>query len=152
MAARIRGSVFDTITLEEFPFLLEPKLKEKSTTTFGKQHIIGHRLPDYNWVGNGESHVELDVYIIRSSGADTKDTILNLKSLTLSKDDLGAPHPVYLNVGEMFAGKKFVMVDFESEIVTFDYDDAMHPAEAKLKMKFEEIPLDGNFSGTGSQA
>lgn len=137
---RARGSLFDTISFTEIVFLLEPKTKEKSTTTYGKQHVVGHRIPDYVWVGNGESHVELDAYILRSENNEPNEVLAKFKALLEPQDDTGAPHPVYINVGQQYIGKQYVLVDFESETVTYDFDDTMKPMELKIKLKLEQLP------------
>lgn len=147
--ARIRGSLTDVITLQEFDFQFEPRVREKNTTKFAKQNIIGQRLPSYSWVGGGESDVEVDIFLLGtaasiaaagSSDLSALEKLQNFKNFLLAQEDTAAPHPVYINVGSIFTGHVYVMVHCDVEYMTYAYTDDMDPNEIKAKLKFEEIP------------
>lgn len=139
MAQRNRGSVVDTVTLVETLFQYEPKLKEKTSSKFSQQHVVGRRLANTNWVGAGETIIEIDIYL---RGVSTVESLIaQLVQFTEPQQDTGAPHPVYINVGDTYVGRQFVMTDIEPDTVTYEYADSMRIAESKVKMKFTEIPI-----------
>jgi hypothetical protein len=149
---RKNGSLVDSITLEEFPFQYEPVVKDKETTGFAKQAILGHRLPRLLWVGNGSSQVSLDVFLL--GGAiynDVKHRVQLLKNLSKPQADIGAPHPVYINVGGIYTGRKFVLVDVQTAYTRFELGEGRAPDEATVKLVLEELPANKRYTGTGAR-
>lgn len=139
MAQRNRGSVVDSVTLAEVVFQYEPKVKTKDTTKYASQHVIGRRLPNQTWVGGGESNVELDITFSDGGSVSTDDLMDQLIAFTEPQPDINAPHPVYINVGDTYLGKQYILVDAERVYTTFAYADTMQTRDAKMKLKFTEI-------------
>lgn len=142
--ARKRGSLVDAITLTEFLFQFEPKVSEKNSTQYAKQFVIGKRLPQVSWIGGGEADVELDIFLLGTETALGK--VQDFKNFLLAQTDSAAPHPVFINVGDMYVGHVFLMTHCEVDPVTYEYADSMRPNEVKLKMKFTEFD-DNTLSG-----
>jgi hypothetical protein len=147
MPSRTRGSIVDTVSLQEYPFMFEPKLRDSITTKFARQAIIGRRLPRTFWVGAGESGVSLDVYLL--GNPDAQNTVQGIKALADPQDDIGAPHPVFVNVGGLYTGLSFVLVAAETDFVVFEWTDDMTPREAKMKLRFLQLAPSSTYSGAG---
>lgn len=145
--ARKRGSLVDTVSLQEYPFMFEPKLKDQMTTKFARQNVIGRRLPRTYWVGAGDSGIDLDVYLL--GNPDTVTTVQGIKALADPQDDTGAPHPLYVNVGGLYTGLSFVLYATETDYVVFEWSDDMTPREAKMKLKLFQLAPNSQYSGAG---
>lgn len=143
---RIRGSLTDVITLESFVFDYEPKVADKARTGYARQEVFGQRLANVFWIGQGASAVDLEIFLLGS--VDTLSQIEAFKALLEPQDDIGAPHPLYINVGGMYVGKQYVLCDVEVRPTVFTYSNDMSPQEAFMSLKLEEIPI-GNYAGIG---
>ena len=60
---RKRGSLFDVITKQEFPFQWEPKNRERLQNKYGVQDIISRRLPTVHYTGGADNTVNLDIIL-----------------------------------------------------------------------------------------
>lgn len=148
-AVRKRGSLTDVVTLIDYPFFYDPTIKNVEKTGYASREIIGNRLPSKLWIGNGSGEVELEVFLLDVSTMQTQ--LDNFRSLCLPQADIGAPHPVYVNVGSMFVGRWFVLCSLEDLVTGLTYDSNMTPYEARLKFKLEEIPVNKAYVGTGAR-
>jgi hypothetical protein len=146
---RKRGSLTDVITLKSYSFYYEPSVRDTEQTGYASRAIIGNRLPSKLWVGKGESVVGLEVFLLDQSTMQTQ--LDNFRNLVQPQTDIGAPHPVYLNIGGMFSGRWFVLEEFINDPVNFKWDDTMTPYECRIKLKFCEIPVNKNYVGTGER-
>lgn len=139
MAQRNRGSIVDTITLAEVMFQYEPKMKVKDTTKYAEQHVIGRRLPNRTWVGGGNTAVELDITLSDGGNVSSDTLIAQIRAFTVPQTDINAPHPVYINIGETYVGRQFILIEAETVFSTLAYADTMDTRDAKMKLKFEEV-------------
>ena len=145
-----RGSLTDAINLKDYPFFYEPKMRDCEKTGFAKREVFGNRLPSVLWIGQGGSDVTLDVYLLNSqSGPTVQDQIKAFKKLLETQDDIGAPHPLFINMGGMYVNRQYVLCQIDSEYLGFDLDASMAPYEAVVKMALCEIPKSGSYAGTG---
>lgn len=217
---RQRGSLVDAITLAEFPFQFEPEVhKDKDSNTLGEHHIVGHRLPNYHWVGGGKSELELDLYLLSAAmtnfsspkpdevGAfrmaqlgdyqrmilvDTGENnadgsakmkwvknpepppkvdsvgiakrkireakqqanrgvmqqIADLKKFCDPQDDIGAPHPVLINLGGLYTGIQWLVSDVETTYLSRNLE-TLEPYEAQIKLKLVRLAENAKYTGTG---
>jgi hypothetical protein len=74
----------------------------------------------------------------KRENASVLNQIRILKNLSEPQEDTGTPHPVYLNIGGIYAGRKFLLEDVDSDVETHNYF-TMEPTEATVKLKFVEI-------------
>ena len=63
------------------------------------------------------------------------ELLMNLKD---PQEDTGAPHPVYLNIGGVYAGRKFLVTVVHPDYETHN-NFTMEPTEATVRLKFMEI-------------
>jgi hypothetical protein len=145
---RKRGSLTDSVNLLDYPFVYEPAIKDKEITTFGFREVLGNRLPNTLWVGQGSCSLDLEVFLLGVNS--TLSRIQDFKSLLDSQDDIGAPHPLFVNIGSIYVGRLFVLTEVEAQYVGLSYDDSLTPFEVVLKLKLVEISKGPNFAGTGA--
>lgn len=148
-AVRSRGSLTDVVTLVDYPFYYDPTIKNVEKTGYASRDIIGNRLPSKLWIGQGSGDVDLEAFLLDMSTMQTQ--LDNFRNLCIPQDDIGAPHPVYVNVGGMFVGRWFVLCALENVVTGLTYDNNMIPYEARLKFKLEEMPVNPNYVGTGAR-
>jgi hypothetical protein len=61
---RKRGSLTDSVTLQELPFQYEPTVDIKNSTNYAEQKIMGRRLSNRQWVGSGKGDVSIDFTLV----------------------------------------------------------------------------------------
>lgn len=64
--------------------------------------------------------------------------IQELNNLKEPQEDTGFPHPVFLNIGGSYAGRKFVVEEVQTDYLTHNYA-TMEPTEASVKIKLSEV-------------
>jgi len=144
---RKRGSIVDSISLQEYPFTYEPRLRDTCATKYARQAVIGNRLPRTFWVGAGEAGVDLEIFLL--GNPDTVTITQGIKELCEPQDDTGAPHPLYINVGGLYTGLSFVLVTAETEYEVFEWTDDMTPREARMRVRFYQLAPNSNYTGAG---
>lgn len=55
------------------------------------------------------------------------------------QSDTGAPHPIYINMGGTYKGRKFIVHAMDSKITVTNYA-TLDPTEAVVKLSLSEIP------------
>lgn len=136
---RERGSLVDTITLVEVVFQYEPKIKAKDETKYASQAVVGRRLPLRSYVGGGNRAVDLDVTLSPGGYYTADDWIAQLERLAAPQKDTGAPHPLYINVGDKFVGRRFILTEVDTRYEVLSYADAMDTQDAMVRLKLEEV-------------
>ena len=134
-----RGSVTDIVTLTSYPFYYDPSVRSIDKTSYAARKVIGNRLENRLWIGDGSGDVYLDVYLLDNKTMQTQ--LANFRSLILPQIDTGAPHPVYINIGAMYVGRWFVMEEVEFTPISFSYNINTAPYEGRLILKLCEIPI-----------
>lgn len=74
----------------------------------------------------------------KRENASVLNQIRILKNMSEPQEDTGTPHPLYLNIGGIYAGRKFLLEDVDADVETHNYF-TMQPTEATVKLKFVEI-------------
>lgn len=144
---RKRGSIVDSVSLQEYPFMFEPKLRDRMATRFARQSVIGRRLPLTFWIGSGDSAIDLEVFLL--GNPDTVNVVNGIKALAEPQDDTGAPHPLYVNVGNLYTGIAFVLFESETDFEVYEYTDDMTPREARMRLKLFQLAPNSKYTGAG---
>ncbi len=229
---RKRGSITDTITLDEVPFQYEPVTEFKQSTNYGSQKIIGRRLVNRVWVGTGAGDLTISFTLVGVAHTQLNPTASEVgqyrynqavkdnlnqrkqiwvpdkvdgaghvivrghyeanpnynpkmiddgsgnlvenpnyvnpvstvddtqKNLSIQKQqdnakaqnlldrflqflepqpDTGAPHPIYVNMGGAYKGRKFIVTEAKHQITVTNYA-TLEPMEIVVSMTLSEIP------------
>lgn len=111
------------------------------------------------WVKNPEPPPTVDSVSqakakIRQAKKDANKAVMkqiaDIRSLLEPKDDIGAPHPVLINMGGLYTGKQFLLTEVDTTYLARNLE-TMEPYEAQIKMKFHMLGENAKYSGSGAK-
>lgn len=71
------------------------------------------------------------------------------KALMDPQEDIGAPHPLLINMGGLYTGIQFLLVDLKTTYISRNYK-TLEPYEVELKLKLHALGTNAKYSGSGA--
>lgn len=91
---------------------------------------------------------------IRQGKANANKSVMrqlgDLKKLLDPKDDIGAPHPVLINMGGLYTGKQFLLVEVDASYISRNLE-TQEPYEAQVRLKLHQLGENAKYSGAGAR-
>jgi len=91
---------------------------------------------------------------ITADRVSANNAVLNqiaaFKGLIRPQDDIGAPHPLFINIGGLYTGIQFLLEDLEVTYISRNLDSLV-PYEASIKLKLAALGDATKYSGSGAK-